>query len=69
MLAGWMRDGTHPVFAIGGADGHGEAVREKASKLLALSALTLPHGLVRVILAEQVYRAWSILANHPYHRE
>ena len=69
MLADWMRDGSHPVFAIGGADGHDEAVRERAQKLISLSALTLPHGLVRVLLAEQLYRAWSILARHPYHRE
>jgi 23S rRNA (pseudouridine1915-N3)-methyltransferase len=69
MLAEWMRDGTHPVFAIGGADGHSDAVRSRADKLVSLSALTLPHGLVRVVLAEQIYRAWSILARHPYHRE
>lgn len=69
MLAEWMRDGSHPVFAIGGADGHGDAVKERADKLVSLSALTLPHGLVRVVLAEQLYRAWSILARHPYHRE
>jgi 23S rRNA (pseudouridine1915-N3)-methyltransferase len=69
MLAEWMRDGTHPAFAIGGADGHAEAVRARADKLLSLSSLTLPHGLVRVLLAEQLYRAWSILARHPYHRE
>jgi 23S rRNA (pseudouridine1915-N3)-methyltransferase len=69
MLAEWMRDGTHPVFAIGGADGHGEAVTSRAGKIVSLSALTLPHGLVRVVLAEQLYRAWSILARHPYHRE
>ena len=69
MLADWMREGSHPVFAIGGADGHDEAVRERAQKLISLSALTLPHGLVRVLLAEQLYRAWSILARHPYHRE
>lgn len=69
MLAGWMRDGSHPAFAIGGADGLSEAVKERADKLLALSALTLPHGLVRVLLAEQLYRAASILARHPYHRE
>lgn len=69
LLAGWMRDGSHPVFAIGGADGHSDAVRERADKLLSLSALTLPHGMVRVLLAEQLYRAWSILARHPYHRE
>lgn len=69
MLSGWMREGTHPVLAIGGADGLSGEVKERAHKLLSLSALTLPHGLVRVVLAEQIYRAWSILARHPYHRE
>ncbi len=69
MLSGWMRDASRPVFAIGGADGLSEAVKERADKLVSLSALTLPHGLVRVVLAEQLYRAWSILARHPYHRE
>jgi 23S rRNA (pseudouridine1915-N3)-methyltransferase len=69
MLADWMRDGSHPVFVIGGADGLSDAVKARASKLLSLSALTLPHALVRVVLAEQLYRAWTILARHPYHRE
>ena len=69
MLAEWMRDATHPCFAIGGADGLSDEVKEKAAKLVSLSALTLPHQLVRVLLAEQLYRAWSILARHPYHRE
>ena len=69
MLSEWMRDAVHPVFAIGGADGLSAAVKERADKLLSLSALTLPHALVRVVLAEQLYRAWSILARHPYHRE
>ncbi|MCW5592868.1 MAG: 23S rRNA (pseudouridine(1915)-N(3))-methyltransferase RlmH [Burkholderiales bacterium] len=69
LLAGWMRDATHPAFVIGGADGLSEAVRSRADKLVSLSALTLPHGLVRVLLAEQLYRAWTILAGHPYHRE
>jgi 23S rRNA (pseudouridine1915-N3)-methyltransferase len=69
MLSDWMRNGMHPAFAIGGADGHSEALRARADKLVSLSALTLPHGLVRVLLAEQLYRAWSILARHPYHRE
>ena len=69
MLAEWMRDGSHPVFAIGGADGLDDAVKARADKLVSLSALTLPHALVRVLLAEQLYRAWSILARHPYHRE
>ena len=69
MLSEWMRDAAHPVFAIGGADGLSEGVKQKAAKLVSLSALTLPHGLVRVVLAEQLYRAWSILSHHPYHRE
>ena len=69
MLSDWMRDGTHPAFVIGGADGLSDEVKARASKLLSLSALTLPHALVRVVLAEQLYRAWSILARHPYHRE
>ena len=69
MLTGWMRDGTHPAFVIGGADGLSDAVRERATRLVSLSALTLPHALVRVVVAEQLYRAWSILARHPDHRE
>ena len=69
MLSEWMRDGSHPCFAIGGADGLSGEVRDRASKLISLSALTLPHALVRVVLAEQLYRAWTILARHPYHRE
>jgi 23S rRNA (pseudouridine1915-N3)-methyltransferase len=69
MLSAWMRDASRPVFAIGGADGLSEAVKERADKLISLSELTLPHGLARVVLAEQLYRAWSILARHPYHRE
>jgi 23S rRNA (pseudouridine1915-N3)-methyltransferase len=69
MLSGWMRDATHPCFAIGGADGLSDEVKERASKLVSLSMLTLPHQFVRVVLAEQLYRAWSILARHPYHRE
>lgn len=69
MLTEWMRDGSHPTFAIGGADGLDPAVKERADKVLSLSSLTLPHGMVRVLLAEQIYRAWSIIARHPYHRE
>jgi len=69
MLSEWMRDATQPCFAIGGADGLSDEVKQRASKLISLSALTLPHQLVRVVLAEQLYRAWSILARHPYHRE
>jgi len=69
MLSGWMRDGSSPAFVIGGADGLSDEVKGRAAKLISLSALTLPHHLVRVVLAEQLYRAWSILARHPYHRE
>jgi len=69
MLAGWMREGAAPAFAIGGADGLSDAVKKRAAKIVSLSAMTLPHALVRVVLAEQLYRAWTILAGHPYHRE
>lgn len=55
-------------FLIGGADGHGEAVREKANLRLSLGLMTLPHGFARAVLAEQLYRASTILAGHPYHR-
>lgn len=56
------------AFLIGGPDGHGEAVLEKASLKLSLGTLTLPHGLARVVLAEQLYRAATIVTGHPYHR-
>ncbi|GLS04040.1 ribosomal RNA large subunit methyltransferase H [Chitiniphilus shinanonensis] len=65
----WHADGRDTVFVIGGADGLDARVKDKADQLLQLSALTLPHGMVRVLLAEQLYRAYSILHNHPYHRE
>jgi 23S rRNA (pseudouridine1915-N3)-methyltransferase len=55
-------------FLIGGPDGHGPAVLEKAALRLSLGAMTLPHGLARAVLAEQIYRASTILAGHPYHR-
>lgn len=58
----------HAAFLIGGADGHGDAVRKAAHLTLSLGAMTLPHGLARAVLAEQVYRAATILAGHPYHR-
>lgn len=56
------------AFLIGGADGHGPAVAKAARVSLSLSAMTLPHGLARVVLAEQLYRASTILSGHPYHR-
>ena len=68
-LARW-RDHAHDVaFVIGSADGLAESVKRDAEAVVALSAMTLPHGLVRVLLAEQLYRAASLLAGHPYHRE
>lgn len=65
----WMGGGQDVAFIIGGADGLHESVKNSAQKLLSLSMMTLPHGLVRVLLAEQLYRAHSLLHNHPYHRE
>ena len=65
----WMRAGRDVAFIIGGADGLHESVKQSAQQLLALSALTLPHAFARVLLAEQLYRAHSLLHNHPYHRE
>lgn len=65
----WMREGRDVAFIIGGADGLHESVKQAAQQLLALSALTLPHAVVRVLLAEQLYRAHSLIHNHPYHRE
>ena len=56
------------TFLIGGADGHGAAARAAAHATMALGALTLPHGLARVVLAEQLYRAATLMAGHPYHR-
>lgn len=65
----WLGGGRDVAFIIGGADGLHESIRSSANQLLALSAMVLPHGMVRVLLAEQLYRAHSLLHNHPYHRE
>ncbi|MDR5833438.1 23S rRNA (pseudouridine(1915)-N(3))-methyltransferase RlmH [Caballeronia sp. LZ034LL] len=67
-LPGWQQEGRDVAFVIGGADGLDPAVKSRAELLLRVSSLTLPHGMVRVLLAEQLYRAWSITQNHPYHR-
>ncbi|HEX7380640.1 MAG TPA: 23S rRNA (pseudouridine(1915)-N(3))-methyltransferase RlmH [Nevskiaceae bacterium] len=67
-LRGWLRDGRDVAMAIGGPDGHGPELLETAEERWSLSRLTLPHGLARVLLLEQLYRAWSITANRPYHR-
>ncbi len=69
LMQDWMREGRDVAFIIGGADGLHESVKQSAQRLMALSALTLPHAFVRVLLAEQLYRAHSLLHNHPYHRE
>ena len=69
-LGRWRDDGLPDLaFVIGGADGHGDAVRQRAGLLLSLGPMTWPHMLVRVLLAEQLWRAQSILAGHPYHRD
>jgi 23S rRNA (pseudouridine1915-N3)-methyltransferase len=68
-LSRWMREGMHPCFVIGGADGLDASLKVRADLLLGLSRLTLPHGFARVVLAEQLYRAVSMLKGHPYHRE
>jgi 23S rRNA (pseudouridine1915-N3)-methyltransferase len=65
----WKQDGVDVAFIIGGADGTARALQQEADLLWSLSPLTLPHGLCRVLLAEQLYRAVSLLAGHPYHRE
>jgi 23S rRNA (pseudouridine1915-N3)-methyltransferase len=65
----WRDAAQDVAFVIGSADGLGEAIKRDAAATFALSALTLPHGLARVILAEQLYRAASILTGHPYHRD
>jgi 23S rRNA (pseudouridine1915-N3)-methyltransferase len=67
-LDGWMGGGRDLALLVGGPDGLGVAARKAADQRWSLSPLTLPHPLVRVVLAEQLYRAWSILRNHPYHR-
>jgi 23S rRNA (pseudouridine1915-N3)-methyltransferase len=65
----WQEDGRDVAFLIGGADGHGDSVREKADLILGFGAMTWPHLLIRGMLFEQLYRAQQILAGHPYHRE
>jgi 23S rRNA (pseudouridine1915-N3)-methyltransferase len=65
----WKQDGVDVAFVIGGADGTAPDLQHEADFLWSLSPLTLPHGLCRVTLAEQLYRAISLAAGHPYHRE
>jgi 23S rRNA (pseudouridine1915-N3)-methyltransferase len=68
-LGAWQADGRDLCLVIGGPDGVSGAVRERADSTWSLSNLTLPHGLARVLFAEQMYRAWSLQVGHPYHRE
>ena len=65
----WMQDGRDVALLIGGADGLDEEFKQQADDKLRLSSLTLPHGMARMVLCEQLYRAVSVLKNHPYHRE
>ncbi len=67
-LQRWQEGGKAVALLVGGPDGLADSVRQKAAEFWSLSPLTFPHPLVRIIVAEQIYRAWSILHNHPYHR-
>ena len=67
-MSGWMQDGRDISLLVGGPDGMTPSLLAAADQRWCLSRLTLPHMLVRVVLAEQLYRAWTILGNHPYHR-
>jgi 23S rRNA (pseudouridine1915-N3)-methyltransferase len=65
----WLQSGRDVVFIVGGADGLATEIKQQADWMWSLTPLTLPHPMVRIILAEQLYRAYSLLNNHPYHRE
>ena len=65
----WLERHPHVAILIGGPDGLSKACCARADRLWSFSRMTFPHGLVRVLLAEQIYRAWTILQGHPYHRE
>ena len=68
-LVAWQNDGRDAALIAGGADGLDPALKESCDEKLRLSDLTLPHALVRVLVAEALYRAWSVTVGHPYHRE
>ncbi len=67
-VARWQQHGRNVAFVVGGADGLDPSLRDAANERLSLSALTLPHGLVRVVVVEQLYRVASLLQGHPYHK-
>ena len=64
----WLEDNQRVAFMIGGADGLSDDLAAQAAEVWSLSALTLPHALARLVLTEQLYRSWSLLQGHPYHR-
>jgi 23S rRNA (pseudouridine1915-N3)-methyltransferase len=68
-MKAWLHDGRDVAIVIGGPDGLDAALKATADETLRLSELTLPHAFVRVLLAEALYRAWTVTVNHPYHRE
>lgn len=68
-LTNWRQSGRDVALLVGGPDGLHSSCLERADECWSLSALTLPHSLVRVLVAEQIYRAWTLIAGHPYHRE
>jgi 23S rRNA (pseudouridine1915-N3)-methyltransferase len=68
-LGAWRAEGRDVAFLVGGPDGLDGALKAEAEESLRLSDLTLPHAFVRVLLAEALYRAWTLLQGHPYHRE
>ena len=67
-LKNWQADGRDVSLIVGGPDGLTDECLQRANQRWSLSALTLPHPLVRIVLSEQLYRAWTVLQNHPYHR-
>jgi 23S rRNA (pseudouridine1915-N3)-methyltransferase len=68
-MKAWQHDGRDVALLVGGPDGLDSALKQTADETLRLSDLTLPHAFVRVLLAEALYRAWTVMVNHPYHRE
>lgn len=68
-MKAWLSDGRDVALVVGGPDGLSTALKQAADETLRLSDLTLPHAFVRVLLAEALYRAWTVTINHPYHRE
>ena len=69
VIESWMQEGINASFVIGGADGVDTSLLKRADDVWNLSSFTLPHGLARILLIEQLYRAWTVIQNHPYHRQ